>query len=115
MIIVVSQAWTKDADGHADAYIAFSEEFGRFFDDHPGFHRRMLVRGTDDRTHFLNLRFFDKVADYEECTQRDGYVEHTQKMYEHMKPYDSYPREYVEVILDTGPGDSADKGFTPAP
>jgi len=63
----------------------------------------VLIRGQEDRTHFTNLRFFDKVADYEECTRRDGYVEHTQKMYEHMKPYDSYPREYLDVVLDTGP------------
>ena len=107
MIVVVSQAWTKDgpdAEEHAQAYISFSEEFGKFFDDHPGFHRRLLIRGTEDRTHFTNLRFFDKVSDYEECTQRDGYVDHTKKMYEHMKPYDGYPREYLEVVLDTGPG-----------
>ena len=105
MIVVVSQAWTKDEGEHADAYIALSGEFSRFFDDHPGFHRRMLVRGVEDRTHFTNMRFFDRVEDYEECTRRDGYVEHTQRMYEHMKPYDSYPREYLEVVLDTGPAD----------
>jgi hypothetical protein len=112
MIIVVSQAWTKDAADHADAYVRLSEEFGRFFDDHPGFVRRMLVRGHDDPTHFINMRFFDAVSSYEECTRRPGYVEHTQAMYEHMKPYDAYPREYVDVVLDTGPGASA--GLDPA-
>jgi hypothetical protein len=104
VIVVVSQAWTKEGEEHAQAYIRFSEEFAQFFDDHPGFHRRLLIRGTEDPTHFTNLRFFDKVADYEECTKRDGYVEHTQKMYEHMRPYEAgtYPREYLEVVLDTG-------------
>jgi hypothetical protein len=103
VIVVVSQAWTKDTEEDAQAYIRFSEEFGKFFEDHPGFHRRLLIRGIEDRSHFTNLRFFDKVEDYEECTRREGYVEHTQKMYAHMKPYDGYPREYLEVVLDTGP------------
>ena len=59
---------------------------------------------TDPLTGLGNhRRFFDKVEDYEECTRREGYVEHTQAMYEHMRPYDSYPREYLEVVLDTGP------------
>jgi hypothetical protein len=106
VIIVLSHAWTKDAEGHADAYVALSQEFGRFFDDHPGFHRRLLVRGTEDRSHFMNLRFFDAVSDYEECTRRDGYVAMTERMYEHLRPYESYPREYVDVVLDTGPGAS---------
>lgn len=105
MIVVVSQAWTKDADASADAYVELSGEYARFFDDHPGFRRRILVRSLEDRTHFTNLRFFDSVADYEECTRREGYVEHTQRMYEHLKPYESYPREYLEVVLDTGRND----------
>jgi len=107
MIVVISQAWTKDDGEHAEAYVRLSEQFGRFFDDHPGFVRRTLVRGVEDRTHFTNMRYFDAVSSYEECTRREGYVEHTEAMYEHMKPYDSYPREYVEVLLDTGPGASA--------
>jgi hypothetical protein len=115
MIIVVSQAWTKEGEEHAQEYVRLSEEFGRFFDDHPGFHRRLLVRGVDDPTHFINLRFFDKVQDYEDCTKREGYVAHTEAMYEHMRPYDSYPREYVEVVLDSGPGASADLGLPSAP
>lgn len=108
MIVVVSQAWTKDEGEHADAYIEFSKGFAHFFDNHPGFHRRLLVRGIEDRTHFTNLRFFDKVEDYEECTRREGYVDYTKSMYEHLKPYDSYPREYLEVVLDTGPSVSAE-------
>ena len=31
---------------------------------------------------------------------KDGYVEHTVLMYEHLQPYDSYPREYLEVVID---------------
>lgn len=108
MIVVVSQAWTKDEGASADAYVELSGEYARFFDDHPGFRRRLLVRSLEDRTHFTNLRFFDSVEDYEECTRRDGYVEHTERMYEHLKPYESYPREYLEVVLDNGRADGGD-------
>ena len=103
MIVVVSQAWTKEGEEHAQAYIRFAENYGRFFDDHPGFQRRVLVRGIEDRTHFTNLRFFDRVEDYEECTRREGYTDYVQSMVDHLKPYETYPREYLEVILDTGP------------
>ena len=71
------------------------------------FIRRVLVRGQEDPTHFMNLRFFDKVDSYLECTQRPGYVNYTEKMYTHMKPYESYPREFVDVVLDTGPSTAA--------
>jgi len=108
MIIVISHAWTKDDAENADAYIKFSEGFGQFFEDHPGFVRRLLVRGQEDRTHFMNLRFFDRVESYLECTKREGYVAYTEAMYAHMKPYDSYPREFVDVVLDTGPATSDD-------
>lgn len=108
MVIVISHAWTKDEAAHADSYVEFSEGFAKFFDDHPGFIRRLLVRGQEDRTHFMNLRFFDKVDSYLECTKREGYVAYTELMYQHMKPYDSYPREFVDVVLDTGPGASND-------
>lgn len=100
MIVVVSQARTKPGEQHARAYIALNGEFGRFFRDHPGFRGRRLVRGVEDRQHFTHLRYFDTVESYEECTQADGYVAHTEAMYEHLEPYDSYPREYLEVVLD---------------
>ena len=105
MVIVISHAWTKDDAEHAEAYMRFSEGFAQFFDDHPGFIRRILVRGQEDRTHFMNLRFFDTVDSYTECTQRDGYVAYTEGMYEHLRPYDGYPREFVDIVMDTGPGE----------
>ena len=103
MILVVSQAWTKDGDDaeeHAQGYISLNEEFGRFFRDHPGFRGRRLVRGVEDRTHFTHLRWFDSIESYEECTRHAEYVGHTELMYEHLRPYDSYPREYLEVVID---------------
>ena len=100
MIIVVSQARTKPGEQHASAYIELNQEFGRFFRDHPGFRGRRLVRGIEDPQHFTHLRWFDSIESYEECTRAAGYVQHTELMYEHLEPYDSYPREYLEVVLD---------------
>jgi antibiotic biosynthesis monooxygenase (ABM) superfamily enzyme len=106
VIVVISQAWTKvgatdaESEAHARSYVALNEEFGRFFADHPGFRGRRLVRGLEDRTHFTHLRWFDSVESYEECTRHPDYVAHTERMYEHLRPYDSYPREYAEVVLD---------------
>ena len=34
------------------------------------------MRGVEDPTHFTHLRYFDSVADYEECTQKEGYEAH---------------------------------------
>ena len=100
MIVVISQAWTKPEPEHVDAYVRLSGEFAQFFADHPGFRGRQLVRGQEDPTHFTHLRWFDSVESYEECTQRDGYVEHTVAMYEHLRPYDSYPREFADVVIE---------------
>lgn len=100
MIVVISQAWTKPGEQHAEAYLALSEEFGRFWADHPGFRGRQLVRGVEDRNHFTHLRWFDSIASYEECTRASDYVAHTEAMYEHLQPYDSYPREYAELVLE---------------
>jgi heme-degrading monooxygenase HmoA len=100
MIVVVSQAWTLDAEGHADAYIALSREFLAFMRQHPGFKGRRLLRGAEDRTHFTNLRLFDDLPSYEELTRFPGYNDHIQKMGAHLKPYTTYPREFMEVVLD---------------
>lgn len=70
---------------------------------HPGFIGRRLIRGVEDRTHFTNLRFFDSLQSYEELTKFEGYQDYMVTMYEHLKPYDSYPREFMEVVLDDDP------------
>ncbi|MBD3926753.1 hypothetical protein IEZ26_19190 [Nocardioides cavernae] len=99
-VVVVSQAWTREGEEHARVYIELSGEFGRFFRDHPGYRGRQLVRGVEDPTHFTHLRFFDSVDSYEECTRAAGYQDHLMAMYKHLRPYDSYPREYLEVVLN---------------
>lgn len=105
MIVVVSQAWTRESEEHAQAYMELSREFATFFAAHSGFRGRHLVRSLEDRWHFTHLRYFDSVESYEECTQAPGYVEHTMAMYEHMQPYDEsrgYPREILEVVIADG-------------
>jgi hypothetical protein len=100
MIVVVSQAWTLDEGEHADEYVRLSAEFLAFMRQHPGFKGRKLIRSLEDRAHFTNLRFFDSVASYEELIKFSGYGEHIMKMGEHLKPYDTYPREYMEIVLE---------------
>ena len=100
MVVVVSQAWTLDEEKHADEYIRLSSEFFEFMSQHQGFKGRKLIRGVEDRTHFTNLRFFDSISSYEELIEFDGYMDHILKMGEHLKPYDTYPREYMEVVLE---------------
>ena len=100
MIAVVSQAWTLDDGPNADAYIRQSADFTAFLSTHPGFVGRRLLRGVEDRTHFTNMRFFRSIADYEDLIHWDGYRERILSLGEHLKPYDSYPREFMEVVLD---------------
>ncbi|MET7401142.1 antibiotic biosynthesis monooxygenase [Dactylosporangium sp. NPDC005572] len=103
MHVVISQAWTKDAGGHADAYVALSVRFAAFFAGQPGFRGRWLVRDVEDPTHFTHIRMFDTVGSYEAATRTPGYVEHTEAMYEHLRPYDTYPRTIGEVVLEDLP------------
>ena len=103
MIVVVSQAWSKDDGDGADGYVREYEKFLEFHEQQQGFRGRRLMRGLEDRTHFTNLRFFDSLDDYEAMTQREGYQDHLMAMYEYLKPYESYPREFLEVVVSDGP------------
>jgi heme-degrading monooxygenase HmoA len=104
MYVVVSQAWSKDEGESADGYVAAYEAFLPFHEASPGFLGRRLIRGVEDRTHFTNLRFFERLEDYEAMTQREGYQDHLLAMYEFLRPYESYPREFLEVVVSDGPG-----------
>ena len=100
MTVVVSQAWTLDEHEHANAYVELARQFLAFMRQHPGFKGRKLIRGVEDRTHFTNLRFFDSVAAYEELIKFPGYGDHIMAMGAHLKPYEIYPREYMEIVLN---------------
>jgi hypothetical protein len=104
MVVVVSQAWSKDEDDAAAGYIAEYERFLPFHEASSGFLGRRLLRGVEDRTHFTNYRFFTTLQAYEDMTEREGYQDHLMAMYEHLRPYDSYPREFLEVVVADGPG-----------
>ncbi len=110
VIVVVSQAWTLDAHGHADAYIAGSHDFEAFLGRHPGYIGRRLLRSLADPTHFTNMRFFRNLSDYHELITWDGYRERIMALGDHLKPADTYPREYMEVVL----GDEALPGLIDA-
>lgn len=100
MIVVVSQAWTLDAEEHAEEYVRIYTEFFDFHCQHKGFRGRKLLRSLEDRTHFTNLRFFDSVECYEELIKFDGYGDFIMKLGEHLQPYTTNPKEYMQVILE---------------
>jgi hypothetical protein len=110
VIVVVSQAWTLDADRHADAYIEGSRAFEAFLVRHSGYIGRRLLRSLADPCHFTNMRFFRDLADYHELITWDGYRERIMALGDHLKPADTYPREYMEVVL----GDKALPGLVDA-
>jgi len=99
MIIVVSQAWALDELFHADEYVRIYRSFLDFHRQHPGFKGRKLIRGLEDRTHFTNLRFFDSVESYEELIKFEGYGDFIMQMGEHLKPYTTNPKEYMEEVV----------------
>ncbi len=103
MIIVVSQAWTKDAAESAAAYIEQSRIFLAFMRQHAGFHQRKLIQGVEDPTHFTNLRWFDDVAAYESMTQHPDYQRQVEALTKHIdisKYKDRPGREFMQVVLD---------------
>jgi len=103
MIIVVSQAWTKDSGASADAYIEQSRVFLDFMQKHAGFKQRKLIRGIEDPTHFTNLRWFDDVAAYEAMTQHPDYQKQIEALTLHidLSKYKDRPgREFMQIVLD---------------
>ena len=99
MIAIVSQAWTLDAGAAADAYVRGSEEFLPFLRRQPGFRGRLLLRGTDDPTHFTNVRFFDRAEDYDELIHRDGYADRINALGVHLDLETPPVKETVEVAF----------------
>jgi heme-degrading monooxygenase HmoA len=104
MIAIVSQAWTLDAADEADAYVAGWEEFAVLLDAAPGYRGRVLLRGTEDRTHFTNIRYFDRAEDYDALIHRPGYAERIEALGTHLQLETPPVKEVVEVVLaDGGP------------
>ena len=103
MIAVVSQCWALDPETHAAAYEARYEDFLELHRRHPGFRGRQLLRGIADPCHFINLRFFDSVAAYEELITFPGYADHIAALSEHIDVARVPPKEYVQVAVADGP------------
>ncbi len=103
MQLVMSQAWTLDAGGSADGYIAASRAFDGWLAACEGFVRRELVRGVADRTHFVNLRWWDSIDDYLAITSRPDYQAHLAELASHLDlaKYEEhgYPREFLDVVV----------------
>ena len=99
-VLVVSQAYAIDEGFHADEYLRLQGLFLDFMRQHPGFRGRQILRSLEDRTHFTHIRHFDSIAAYEELTRYPGYRERIDEMGKHLRPYQSYPREYFEVVDD---------------
>jgi hypothetical protein len=103
MIIVVSQAWTKDEHASADAYVEQSRIFLDFMKAARGFRGRKLIRSIEDKTHFTNLRWFDDVDAYQAMTQHPDYQKQISALSVHLdlaKYADRPGREFMQVVLD---------------
>lgn len=105
--VVISQAWTFDGDGHADSYIRKASAFDAYLASQPGFRRRLLVQGSEDPTHFVHIREWDSIEDYQRMTADPDYQAHIEDLSEHVDParyVDGYPREFADVRVVTDPG-----------
>lgn len=101
MILVLSHAWTLDDSDHADAYAEITDEFGSFHMAQRGFRGRRLVRDTLDRTHFINLRWWDRIEDYETMIQDPAYPAWIARLSEHVEPR-SPEKLVMSVVVEHG-------------
>lgn len=107
MIAVVSHAWTRDAGPCAEGYLAEYRRFLSFHQRASGFRGRRLHRGFEDPCHFLNVRYFDRVEDYETMIQLPGYADHIEAMGAFLDLARLPPKEYLDLVLCDGPQDES--------
>jgi heme-degrading monooxygenase HmoA len=104
--VVISQAWLKPGEEHAQAYIAKATAFDDDLRGRPGFVQRLLTRGVEDPTHIVHIREWASVDDYLRMTQDPDYQAHIESLSEHVdvaRYGDGYPREFVDVVVATRP------------
>jgi antibiotic biosynthesis monooxygenase (ABM) superfamily enzyme len=119
MISVVSHAWLlpsgeigqdhQDGLGGAGdrpfedamrAYSEISEQFDALHREVGGYHGRRLMHSVSNGGHVLNIRWFDRVEDYERLTKHPDYpswIARLSKLVEARNP----EKEYFEMVLDT--------------
>jgi len=102
MIAIVSQAWTLDAGAEADAYVAGWEDFATLLDAEPGYRGRVVLRDTGDPTHFTNIRYFDRLEDYETLIHRPGYAERIDALGTHLQLETPPVKQVADVVLRDG-------------
>jgi hypothetical protein len=100
VISVVSHAWLLAGDDHLRAYIDISERFDVVHRANGGYRGRRLMQGVHDRSHLINMRWFDAVEDYERLITVAGYADWIGQLSAHIEPRNPQ-KEYVEVVLDT--------------
>jgi heme-degrading monooxygenase HmoA len=102
--MVISQAWVHQDPTHADAYVRIASAFDDFLRGQPGFVSRRLVKSIDDPSHFVHLREWRAIEDYEAMTMLPAYQQHIAELSEHVdvaRYTDGYPREFGEVVVST--------------
>jgi hypothetical protein len=107
VISVVSNAWLLDGPEHAAAYVEICTQFDELHRANGGYRGRKLMLGIDDRSHLLNVRFFDAVTDYERLTQHPDYSSWINRLSAHVLAR-SPNKEYLEVLLDTSDPDNGE-------
>lgn len=104
--VVISQAWTLDGDDHAAEYVRKAAAFDAYLSRQPGFRRRLLVQGSEDPTHFVHVREWDSIDDYQRMTTDPDYQLHIEDLSVHVdvaRYVDGYPREFADVRVVTTP------------
>ena len=114
VIAVMSQSWVLDLGAHRQGFIDAYATFGDFHRAQPGFQGRRLMAGISDAHHMINVRYFDRVEDYEEMIKRPGYADHIDAMSAHIDITRVPPKEYVELIFADDPAGVVPGAVSPA-
>jgi len=88
VVLVLSNSWTLDEGAHRDAYVLATDEFEAFHRAQPGFRGRRLCRDTGDPRHFVNLRYWHQLSDYERMVADPEYPTWIARLSEHVEPRD---------------------------
>jgi hypothetical protein len=107
MISVVSHAWLRSdergdaaVEDHMRAYAQISEAFDVVHREVGGYCGRRLMHSLDNSGHVLNIRWFDRVEDYERLTKHPDYASWIGRLSEHVEARNP-EKEYFEIVLDT--------------
>ncbi len=99
MYLVLSHAWTLDDGPHRDAYVRLTDEFEAFHRAQIGFRGRRLVSDTTDACHFINLRYWDELDDYQRMVTDEQYPVWIGRLSEHVEARDPQKATF-QVELD---------------